>query len=648
MPRTRPMHLLLPAALAAGLLASSGCADFRELEQSTEVELSTEVGDWRDEVIYQILVDRFANGDRGNDYMINANDLARYQGGDWQGVIDQMGYLQELGVTTLWISPVIRNVETDANVDGYHGYWAQDFNDVNPHFGSLATLQEMVAEAHRRDMKVIIDIVTNHVGQAFYYDMNLNGQPDIQFQNNGGAMPVRHYTEYDPDFDPRGVQAFTSLGEAGPAPIIFQYDPATNHIPPAPALFEDPAAYNRKGRTFNFDDPDQLLHGDFPGGLKDIDTRRCDVKQEFVEIYAQWIEKTNADGFRIDTIKHVEGEFWRYFTQRVRTRLAAQGKTNFLMFGEVFDGRDDLLGSFTKHDILGDADLIRLLGGAPLSDPTDEEQLAAEQTCSPQGPPLTGDQIDSVFYFSQHFQAVRNVFADAQSTDRIQSLWESRTTTWGTEPNEQGIGVSPAQMPINFIDNHDVSRFLFELRDRDAEVQQALLHNVLLFVMTAQGVPCLYYGTEQAFAGGNDPANRERLWDTGFDTSGATFQWTKRLIALRNAYVSLRRGGTKVTWSSNHTGDESDAGIFAFERFGEETGGSYALIVFNTHQGHPSTTSFEEQAMAVSAPPGTVLIDAIAADGNRYTVSTDGTIDVLANPMTGLILVPEGEFKPGV
>jgi alpha-amylase len=641
MARTRTHWIL------AALLTESGCADFRALDQETDVELSTHVDDWRDEVIYQILIDRFANGDRGNDQLVDDRDLARYQGGDWQGTIDRMGYLQELGVTTLWISPVIRNVETDANVDGYHGYWAQDFGDVNPHFGSLATLQELVREAHRRDMKVIIDIVANHVGQAFYYDMNLNGVADINFQNNGGFMPVRHYTEYDPDFDPRGIQAFTSLGEAGPAPVIFQYDPATNHVPPAPALFEDPAVYNRKGRTYNFDDPDQLLHGDFPGGLKDLNTKRCDVKQEFVEVYAQWIEKTDADGYRIDTIKHVEYEFWRYFTQRLRQRLAQQGKTNFLMFGEVFDGRDDLLGSFTKHEILGDSDLVRLLGVPTGDGPTDEEQLADEQSCSPDGEPLTGDQIDSVFYFSQHFQAVRDVFTSAQSTDRIQTLWETRPTTWGTEANVGGIGVAPADMPINFIDNHDVSRFLFNVRELPDDVRRALLHNVLLFVTTAQGVPCIYYGTEQEFDGGNDPSNRERLWDTGFDTTGTTFQWTKRVLALRAAYPALRRGGSNVVWSTGHTGDEADAGIFAFERFGADSGGSYVLMVFNTHQGHASSAAFEGEGMVVSAPPGTVLVDALA-DGASYMVAGDGTLDITVEPMKAAMLVPEGEYEPGL
>jgi len=633
--------------LALGFALIAGCADFRALDEQTDIELSTHVDDWRDEVIYQVLVDRFDNGDRGNDFLVNNDDLARYQGGDWQGLIDRMGYFQELGVTTLWISPVVRNVETDANFDGYHGYWSQDFGATNPHFGSLATLQELVREAHRRDMKVIIDIVTNHVGQAFFYDMNLNGVPDINLQNDGNEVPVNHYTEYDPDFDPRGIQAFTSLGEAGPAPVIFHYDPATNHLPPQPELFADPAVYNRKGRTVNFDDPDQLLHGDFPGGLKDIDTSRCDVKQEFVEIYARWIEQTDADGYRIDTIKHVEHEFWRFFTQRLRQRLASQGKTNFLMFGEVFDGNDDLLGSYTRHEILGDADVIRLLGGQPSVDPSDEEQLVAEQSCSPEGPPLTGDQLDSVFYFSQHFQAVRDVFGSAQATRRIQTLWENRVNTWGIEPNERGIGVSPAQMPINFIDNHDVARFLFNLRDRDPQTRIDLLHNVLLFVMAAQGVPCLYYGTEQAFEGGNDPANRERMWDTGFDTSGSTFQWTKRIIALRGAYPALRRGETRVAYSTEHTGDETDAGIFAFERFGADSGGSYVLMVFNTHQAHASTPLFEGEPMIVSAPAGTVLVDAISPQLS-YVVAADQTIDISVEPMRGAMLVPENELTPGI
>ncbi|KIG16532.1 Maltodextrin glucosidase [Enhygromyxa salina] len=607
--------------LCAALLPVGSCLDFQGYEQTPT--LTTEVEDWRDEVIYQVLVDRFANGDNANDYRVQLGAPARYHGGDWQGLEDQLPYLQELGVTTLWISPVVKNVETDANVDGYHGYWAQDFTELNPHFGDLVALRRLVDVAHERDMLVIIDIVANHVGQLFYYDINLNGHADEQLQGNGVDSPVMYINEYDPDFDERGIQSFTSLGEAGPAPIIFGNDPATNHMPPNPAVFRNPAIYNRKGRTLNFDVEDQLLHGDFPGGLKDVDTSRCDVKQAFVDVYARIIEQTNADGFRIDTIKHVEHEFWRYFSQRVRQRLAAKGKRNFFMFGEAFDGRDDLVGSFTQK----------------LAPDPSEHDCAAEATGAPA---LTGDQLDSAFYFPQYFQAVRDVFQQGQSTDRIQALWEQRPTTWGTEAPEGGIGIAPSDIPVNFLDNHDVPRFLYGVKDLSLEVQRRLLRNALVFLYTAPGVPCLYYGTEQELRGGNDPANREDLWDTGYDRSGGTFRWIARLAKIRKAYASLRRGDVAVTWASARVGDEEDAGLFAFERTGGTNKNSYSLVVLNSNQVHASHTGFEGAAMPVSAPPGLVLEDALS--GNSFTVAGDGTIDVTVEAMSAVILVPAGDI----
>ena len=608
--------------LGAGLLVASlvplgSCLNFEGYEETPT--LTTEVEDWRDEVIYQVLVDRFANGDNGNDYRIQLGAPARYHGGDWQGLEDKLPYLQELGVTTLWISPVIKNVETDADVDGYHGYWAQDFTELNPHFGDLVALRRLVDAAHERDMKIIIDIVANHVGQLFYYDINLNGNPDEQLQGNGVDSPVMYINEYDPDFDERGIQAFTSLGEAGPAPIIFGNDPATNHMPPSPAVFRNPAVYNRRGRTLNFDIEDQLLHGDFPGGLKDVNTTRCDVKQAFVDVYARIIEQTNADGFRIDTIKHVEYEFWRYFSQRIRQRLAEKGKRNFFMFGEAFDGRDDLVGSFTKNEEL----------------PAD-----SELECGADGPPLTGDQLDSAFYFPQYFQAIRDVFQQAQSTTRIQDLWNQRSTTWGTEPMVGGIGIAPADIPVNFIDNHDVPRFLYGVEELDIEVQRKLLHNALVFLYTSPGVPCLYYGTEQEFRGGNDPANREDLWDSGFDTTNSTFQWISRLAQIRRDYASLRRGDFNVTWATDRVGDEEDAGIFAFERNGGTNVNGYSLVVLNTNQVHPSHTGFEGATMPVLAPSGTVLEDVLS--GQTWTVADDGTVDITVDAMSSVILIPTG------
>jgi hypothetical protein len=125
-----------------------------------------------------------------NDYAVRAGALARFQGGDWKGMEDHLDYFTQLGVTTLWISPVVKNVETDADVDSYHGYWAQDLTQPNPHFGDLASLRSFVASAHDHGLKVVLDIVTNHMGQLFFYDMNLNGKADIYIGGTGGTSPI--------------------------------------------------------------------------------------------------------------------------------------------------------------------------------------------------------------------------------------------------------------------------------------------------------------------------------------------------------------------------------------------------------------------------------------------------------------------------
>jgi len=229
---------MLGAILVSPVLAP-GCTDISPVAEGLDV--GTHVVDWRDEVIYQLMVDRFHDGDVNNNWQVNPHAPAAYHGGDWQGVIDKLGYLEALGVTALWISPVVKNVETDAGVWGYHGYWTQDFLSVNRHFGDLAMLQQLVDALHAEGMKVILDIVTNHIGQLWYYDVNMNGQPDDMLFGGGGASygssnkdnPGRltRTTEWDPDYDSRGVQAFTALGEAGPAPVVWVYQPEHNRVP---------------------------------------------------------------------------------------------------------------------------------------------------------------------------------------------------------------------------------------------------------------------------------------------------------------------------------------------------------------------------------------------------------------------------------
>ncbi len=588
--------------------------------------LGTHVTDWRDEVIYQVLVDRFADGDTSNDTDIHPGVLARFQGGDWLGLQQHLDYIQALGVTTLWISPVVKNVETDAGVDGYHGYWAQDLTQPNPHFGSLADLRLLVKACHERGLKVIVDIVTNHMGQLFYYDINENGQPDVDLMGSGLTpdSPVEHITEYDPDFNLNGIQAMTSLGDSGLAPIVFINDPAANKLPAHPDIFQLASSYHRRGRITNYaallydangnvvmDDANppqpyrvQTELGDFPGGLKDIATEDPAVRLALAQTFEQWVLDTDIDGFRIDTVKHIEHGFWRYFTQAIRSDLSTRfHKDNFLMFGEAFDGDDSKIGSYT----------------AP-------------------------GELDSVFYFSQYYTVIQGVFQQALSTDRIASLWASRASDWGATPQTNGIGVAPKDIPINFLDNHDVGRFLFFRNDVGA-LKLAILYN-----LTLQGIPCVYYGTEQGFSGGNDPANREVLWTTNYDTSGDLFQWISRLTHIRKSYTAFTRGGTNVVQSTSDVGSEPDAGMFAFERTGGDAMQSYALVILNTSPTNMSQTvtldaSNHSTPITVSQAPGTVLVNILDPMQATYTVGSGGSLLMTLPPTTGAILIPQSQLQ---
>jgi alpha-amylase len=558
------------------------------------------VQDWRDEVIYQIVTDRFADGDVNNDFNVDitGTDLTRYQGGDFLGIIDHLDYLQTLGVTTLWISPIVRNVESDANLSGYHGYWTQDFLHLNPHFGDLATLRHLVAECHRRNMKVVLDIVVNHMGQLFFYDINLDGVPDEVTIGTGdgtplgrpGGSPVGHVLEVDPDYDPRGVQAATSLGESGMAPIHFFHIANINRMPPAPAMFANPDWFHRKGRITNWNDPQQVVLGDFPGGLKDLATERAEVRAALAQVYSYWIDAADFDGFRIDTVKHVEPEFFEDFSARIRQHNMERGKQNFILFGEIFAAPDDQMALYTQNS-----------------------------------------RLDSVEDFQFKYQVVDDTIKNSGPTKKAEQLLASRAALYPSQPAAGGITLSPQQAFVRFLDNHDTARFMYD------KPSVAALKNALAFLLTMDGIPCIYYGTEQALSGGNDPANRERFFPGGFDTNSETFKYTQSLLALRKQLAPLRRGDLTVVWSTDHAANEEDAGIFAFER---AAGSDRVLVVLNVSDMQTSHTASGGSVMHTSFAPGTLLHAKFPEGASDVTVDSTGGA-VIQVPARGvLVLAP--------
>ncbi|GAC1352986.1 MAG: hypothetical protein NVSMB1_21540 [Polyangiales bacterium] len=588
------------SCVAIAVVALS-CVDVASEPASFKV--GNHVEDWRDEIIYQVLIDRFADGDLSNDYRVNRAAPARYHGGDWRGLADHLDYIERLGVTTLWISPVVRNVETDAGIDGYHGYWMQDPFALNPHFGNLYDLRDLVSRAHEKKMKVVLDVVTNHMGQLFYYDINMNGRPDESVEGGiktKGGQTV-HITEYDPDYETPVVQSFTSLGNAGPAPIIFFNDPAINRVAPDNLVLRNPEAYHRRGRIVNYDQPpdgdEQTMFGDFPGGLKDLATERDDVRRVMIEAFGRWIELADFDGFRIDTVKHVDHAFWQVFGQGIRDKAKSLGKDKFLMFGEVFDGRDGLVGSYTHKR-----------------------------------------ELDGLFDFPQYFSVFRDVFIEGKPTRQVEKRWAERRTNWSTDPNESGLGIAPSDMHVNFLDNHDVGRFLWAAQAKRDD-GRAALWNALTFALTEDGIPCIYYGTEQEFKGGNDPANREDMWSSGYRTDGDTFKRIARLNKIRRGYQPFTRGSMDFVWSTDHIADESDAGIIAYER--KTKAGGYALVVINTNRAHPSKTENGGTIMSVKVPDG-VLVDVLPETGGGTFTVTGGKVSVTVQPTSAVILVPQG------
>jgi glycosidase len=280
--------------------------------------------DWRNENIYQILTDRFYDGNPSNNN-VEASHGSPYSpttnnginGGDFRGIQDKLDYIKSLGASAIWISPIVFNV---GGTSAYHGYGAQDFYQLAPHWGTMTDLSNMVQAAHARGIKVILDIVCNHTG-------DLIGSSDSGYPTYK-APPAGYHMSY-----------YNTANEHA-----FPFNP-TNFSPTADlsAIFHT----NGQISSFNYPtDTQQDVLGELDG-LDDLRTETSYVRTNLMNIYTNWVGIADFDGFRVDTAIEVDYGFWQYWCPQLHQAAMSMGKSNFFIYGEAFSGNEQQVGSYT-------------------------------------------------------------------------------------------------------------------------------------------------------------------------------------------------------------------------------------------------------------------------------------------------------------
>jgi alpha-amylase len=395
---------------------------------------------WSDDILYFVLVDRFADGDAGNDANVDRKAKGAFHGGDLKGLLAQLDEIASLGVTAIWVNPLVKNIP--GHVDGagfpdwaYHGYWADDFTSLDPRFGTEEDLRKLVEACHARGIKVLLDVVYNHAG----YD-----------------------TRYLRDPKTRKWLRSTIVGDCGE------------------------------------DDLTSCL-----AGLPDFKTEQPEVAKFLLDAQIAWAKRSGIDGFRLDTVKHVDHPFWQEHRKRTRAELGPR----FFLLGEVFGA---------------DAEVLE-----PWFEP---------------------DEMDAGFDFS--FQG--NVLGFVQGRGRTVAF---------NRYLEMRQKIRPGHLVAHYLSTHDTTGALFQLKG-----DMALFRLAAVLLLTTSGIPVVYYGEEVGRLGGEWPDNRSDMpWGTrdvlpgaGLPRDDALRRDYQKLIGIRKAHPALSRG--------NHIALSTEGDLYVFAR----------------------------------------------------------------------------------
>ncbi|KAF7288876.1 Glycoside hydrolase family 13 protein [Mycena indigotica] len=386
--------------------------------------LAASAADWATRSIYQLVTDRFALPSSSASVPCDTGNRT-FCGGSWTGITNHLDYIQSMGFDAIWISPIATNVEGTAYGDGYHGYWSLDIDTPSPRFGTAGDLKKLSKALHERGMYLMLDVVVNHF-----------------------AAPPLKSTPTSTLSAPSSISTTSPEYAASAADLILNY---TNLAP-----FSSPTDFHQPCFIIDYtnqSDVEQCWLGDPSLPLPDLNTEDNDVQQRMYSWVKTMVKEYDADGVRIDTVKHVRKDFWRGFS--------------------------DSAGVFTLGEVL-----------------TDNATYVAS---------YIGDAVDAVLEYPAWY-ALITAFASTNgnlsallATPSLNTLAASTTSLNGS-----------AALTASFLENHDQPRFPSLTSDT------ALLMNAMVWPFVADGIPILYYGQEQGYQGAVDPSNREALWLSGY------------------------------------------------------------------------------------------------------------------------------------
>ena len=386
------------------------------------------------DLIYFVMPDRYKDGDKSNDKGdgFNPTSTAFFHGGDLKGLTgtctagdDGLARIKKLGFTAIWLTPLVTQQPATPQGAGYHGYWGVDFLNVDPHLGTNKDLHDFIDCAKKMKLKVILDVVTNHTGDI------------IQYHEKQAYIPTQ----------------FASIKN--------------------PAWLNDLSNYHNVGDMSKcWGDGNCTKIGDFYG-LDDLATEKETVWRGWADVYGKWIKDYGIAGFRVDTARHVDDNFFKNWIPLIRSSAKEVGISNFTVFGEVYEPNPIELMTYVRRN-----------------------------------------KIPTVLDFP--FQRTATDFASGYSDAKVMA-------NLFREDDLYTSATSSASNLVTFLGNHDMGRAGYIIETKKEQPANQLLARTKLahaLMYLSRGIPVVYYGDEVGMTGtgaGNDQLARQDMFTTKID-----------------------------------------------------------------------------------------------------------------------------------